>query len=385
MIRIKNSLLTSRHEEFINLVDSISRQYIDPIADKIDRENYYPREVMRVLGKNGILDPKLPIDYGGLSFDNLSVALSVEIISRYSGSLGILTEVQGSLVAHSIYKYGTKYMVEEIVPKLATGELIGSFALTEPCCGSDAAAIETRAERKGGEWVINGRKIWITQGIYADIYVVFTRTGPKEAKHKTITAFLLRRNNCIEATPLEVMGIRGTGTSELRFNDCVVGDDDIVGKVNEGFKIAMDALNIGRLAVASVALGLAEAAYDEALRWVRERTAFGNPLIEFEWVQYELAHMRALIETMRAITYETAMHFDKSYDDYYAFASIAKLIVASNSVDIARRALQLLGAYGLSVNNKLNRIYRDAKLMEIGEGTNEVQMRVLSKWLVKHD
>ncbi|WP_342765487.1 acyl-CoA dehydrogenase family protein [Vulcanisaeta sp. JCM 14467] len=182
--------------------------------------------------------------------DVLGTALSIEVISRYSGSMGILTEVQGFLVTDAFYTYGNKQMREELVPKLARGELIGSFALSEPCCGSDAAAIETRAERRGGEWVINGKKMWITQGLYADVYIVFTRTGPKEARHRAITAFLVRRNKCIEASPINVMGIRGTGTSELTFNDCVVSDDDVVGKVNEGFKIAMEALNLGRIAVA---------------------------------------------------------------------------------------------------------------------------------------
>jgi alkylation response protein AidB-like acyl-CoA dehydrogenase len=384
MIPIRHPLVTKEHEKFVELVDEISRKYIEPIANKIDKENYYPREAIRKLGEHGILSPELPRDYGGSDMDILGTTLSIEVISRYSGSMGILTEVQGFLVTHAIYAFGTNNMREELVPKLARGEWIGSFALTEPCCGSDAAAIETRAERRGGEWIINGKKMWITQGLYADVYLVFTRTGPKEAGHKAITAFLIRRNNCIEASPIHVMGIRGTGTSELTFTDCVVGDDDVVGKVNEGFKIAMEALNLGRIAVASVTLGLAEAAIMEAMEWIRKRNAFDQPLMNFEWIQFQLAEMVSYIETIRSIVYDSAAHFDRKYDDYYAFASIAKLVAALLGVDVIRRAVQLTGAYGVWSNSKLNRIYRDAKLMEIGEGTNEVQRRVISKWLSKY-
>ncbi|GAB6946792.1 acyl-CoA dehydrogenase family protein [Vulcanisaeta sp. JCM 16161] len=384
MIPIRHPSLTKDHEKFIELVDELSRRFIEPVADKIDRENYYPREVIRELGKNGVLAPVLPREYGGYGMDILGTALSIEVISRYSGSMGILTEVQGFLVTDAFYTYGNKQMKEELVPKLARGELIGSFALSEPCCGSDAAAIETRAERRGGEWVINGKKMWITQGLYADVYIVFTRTGPKEARHKAITAFLVRRNKCIEASPINVMGIRGTGTSELTFNDCVVGDDDVVGKVNEGFKIAMEALNLGRIAVASVTLGLAEAALTELLEWVRNRRAFDQPMTNLEWIQFQLADMMAYIETMRSIVYDAALHFDRKYEDYYAFASIAKLAAVLLGMDVIRRAVQLTGAYGVWSNSKLNRIYRDAKLMEIGEGTNEVQRMVIYKWLSKY-
>ena len=384
MIPIRHPSLTKDHEKFVELVDELSRRFVEPIADKIDRENYYPREAIRELGKNGVLAPVLPREYGGYGMDVLGTALSIEVISRYSGSMGILTEVQGFLVTDAFYTYGNKQMREELVPKLARGELIGSFALSEPCCGSDAAAIETRAERRGGEWVINGKKMWITQGLYADVYIVFTRTGPKEARHKAITAFLVRRNKCIEASPINVMGIRGTGTSELTFNDCVVSDDDIVGKVNEGFKIAMEALNLGRIAVASVTLGLAEAALMEALEWVKDRRAFDQPLTNHEWIQFQLADMIAYVETMRSIVYDAALHIDRKYDDYYAFASIAKLTSVLLGLDVIRRAVQLTGAYGVWSNSKLNRIYRDAKLMEIGEGTNEVQRMVIYKWLTKY-
>jgi alkylation response protein AidB-like acyl-CoA dehydrogenase len=384
MIPIRHPLVTKEHEKFVELVDEISRKYIEPIANKIDKENYYPREAIRKLGEHGILSPELPRDYGGSDMDILGTTLSIEVISRYSGSMGILTEVQGFLVTHAIYAFGTNNMREELIPKLARGEWIGSFALTEPCCGSDAAAIETRAERRGGEWVINGRKIWITQGAYADVYLLFARTGPKEARHKAITAFLVKRSNCIEISKLEMMGMRGAGEAEVKFNDCVVGDDDVVGKVNEGFKIAMEALNLGRIAVASVTLGLAEAAIMEAMEWIRKRNAFDQPLMNFEWIQFQLAEMVSYIETIRSIVYDSAAHFDRKYDDYYAFASIAKLVAALLGVDVIRRAVQLTGAYGVWSNSKLNRIYRDAKLMEIGEGTNEVQRRVISKWLSKY-
>jgi alkylation response protein AidB-like acyl-CoA dehydrogenase len=382
IIRVKHPMLDQEHLKLLEHANNVAKEYVEPVADKIDRENYYPRNVMKKLGDSGILSPIMPKEYGGLNADILGTALILEALAWYSGSIAVATEVQGFLVTHAIYTYGSNRHREEFAAKLAKGELIGSYALSEPCCGSDAAAIETRAERVGGEWVINGKKMWITQGLYADLYIVFARTGRKEDKHKAITAFLLRRSNCIETSPIVVMGIRGTGTSELTFNDCHVSDDDVIGKVNDGFKIAMEALNLGRIAIASISLGLSEAALVEALNWLSNRNAFGGPLLNQEWIQFQLADIIARIEAIRSLTYEAASRIDKKFEDYVPHASMAKLIGAMTAVDISRRAIQLTGAFGISYS-KLDRIYRDAKLMEIGEGTNEVQMMVIYKWLQK--
>jgi len=383
MIPIRHPLVTKEHEKFVELVDEISRKYIEPIANKIDKENYYPREAIRKLGEHGILSPELPRDYGGSDMDILGTTLSIEVISRYSGSMGILTEVQGFLVTHAIYAFGTNNMREELIPKLASGEWVASYALTEPCCGSDAAAIETRAERRGGEWVINGRKIWITQGAYADVYLLFARTGPKEARHRAITAFLVKRSNCVEISKLEMMGMRGAGEAEVKFNDCVVGDDDVVGKVNEGFKIAMVTLDLARIGISGVALGLSQGVLDEALEWAKTRTAFGKPLIDWEWIQFQLADMKAKLEIGRTVTYKAAWLYDNKDPSFVLYSSIAKLYTAQMAVEIARDGVQILGGFGYSKESFSERAYRDAKVLEIAEGTNEVQKMVIHKILLK--
>jgi len=307
----------------------------------------------------------------------------VEELSRYSPTLGFITEIVNDNIAYALLKYGTNKHKEEILPKIASGEWVASYALTEPCCGSDAAAIETRAERKGGEWVINGRKIWITQGAYADIYLLFARTGPKEARHKAITAFLVRRSNCIEVSKLEMMGMRGAGEAEVKFNDCVVSDDDVLGRVNEGFKIAMITLDLARIGISGVAVGLSQGVLDEALNWSKTRYAFDKLLIDWEWIQFKLAEMVSELEIGRTITYKAAWLFDNKDPLFIQYSAIAKLYTAQMAVDIARNGVQILGGFGYSKESFSERAYRDAKVLEIAEGTNEVQKIVLFKILTR--
>jgi Acyl-CoA dehydrogenases len=235
----------------------------------------------------------------------------------------------------------------------------------------------------GGEWVINGRKIWITQGAYADVYLLFARTGSKEARHKVITAFLVKRSNCIEISKLEMMGMRGAGEAEVKFNDCVVGDDDVVGKVNEGFKIAMVTLDLARIGISGVALGLSQGVLDEALEWAKTRMAFGKPLIDWEWIQFQLADMKAKLEIGRTITYKAAWLYDNKDPSFVLYSSIAKLYTAQMAVEIARDGVQILGGFGYSKESFSERAYRDAKVLEIAEGTNEVQKMVIHKILLK--
>ncbi|CCC81235.1 acyl-CoA dehydrogenase family protein [Thermoproteus tenax] len=377
------SLLTQEHELVRKTARDFAEKYVGPIARRMDRENYYPRDILRDAGKLGILTPTVPPEYGGGGGDLRSVVVILEELGRVSGGFSLLVEAYGVLFADALKNFGSAGQKEEVLPKVAAGEKIGAFALSEPCCGSDAAAIQTRAERRGGEWVINGAKMWITNGLYADYYLVAARTGPREARHKAITVFLLRRSSCVEASPIEVMGVRGTGTAELKFNDCSVGEDEIVGELNGGWRVLMHTLDVGRVAISGVALGIARGAFEEALAWARSRELFGKRLVEFQNAQFELAEMLASIETARALTYYAAYLYDVGSPEFLLMSHVAKLQAARLAVDVTRRAVQMEGGYGYSKESKAEMFYRDAKILEIGEGTNEVMKYVIYKLLEK--
>ncbi len=377
------SLLTQEHELVRKTAREFAEKYVEPIARKMDRENYYPRETIREAGKLGILTPTVPAEYGGGGGDLRSAVVVLEELGRISGGFSLLVEAYGILFADAVNNFASKRHKEDVLPKVAAGEKIGAFALSEPCCGSDAAAIQTRAEKKGGEWVINGHKMWITNGLYADYYLLAARTGPREARHKAITVFLLPRSECVEAAPIEVMGVRGTGTAELKFNDCRASDDDVVGEVNGGWKIIMHTLDVGRVAISGVALGIARGAFEEALSWAKNRELFGKKLMEMQNAQFELAEMLAAIETARALAYYAAYLYDTGSPDFLLMSHVAKLQTARLAVDVTRRAVQMEGGFGYSKESKAEMFYRDAKILEIGEGTNEVMKYVLFKLLEK--
>ncbi|MFB6470229.1 MAG: acyl-CoA dehydrogenase family protein [Vulcanisaeta sp. AZ3] len=375
--------LTEEHQLIRGSVREFAERYIVPIVRKMDNEDYYPRDIIQELGKQGFLTPSVPTEYGGPGIDLRGSVVVVEELSKYSPALGFITEIVNDNIAYALLKYGTNKHREEVLPKIASGELVASYALSEPCCGSDAAAIETRAERVGGEWVINGRKIWITQGAYADVYLLFARTGKKEDRHKAITAFLVRKSDCVEISKLNMMGMRGAGEAELRFNDCHVSDDDVIGKVNDGFKIAMYTLDLARIGISAVAVGLSQGVLDEATNWAKTRTAFGRPLVDFEWIQFQIADMATRLELGRTFTYKAAWHYDNKDPNFVLYASMAKLYTAMMAVDIARMGVQILGGFGYSKESFSEMAYRDAKVLEIAEGTNEVQMMVVFRSLIK--
>lgn len=377
------TLLTQEHELARRTAKEFAEKYVEPVARRMDRENYYPREVIREAGKLGILTPTVSPEYGGGGGDLRTVVVVLEELGRVSGGFSLLVEAYGILFADALNNFATKRQKEEVLPKVAAGDKIGAFALSEPCCGSDAAAIQTQAEKKGGEWVINGTKMWITSGLYADYYLVAARTGPREARHRAITLFLLPRSRCIEVSPIEVMGVRGSGTAELKLSDCRAGDDDVVGKVNGGWEILTTTLNIGRTAVAGVAVGVARGAYEEALSWARNRELFGKKLVEFQNTQFELAEMLAAIETARTLTYYSANLYDTKSPDFILMTHVAKLQSARIAVDVTRRAVQIEGGFGYSKESKAEMFYRDAKILEIGEGTNEVMKYVIYKLIEK--
>jgi alkylation response protein AidB-like acyl-CoA dehydrogenase len=378
------TLLTQEHELVRKATREFAEKYVEPVARKMDRENYYPREAIREAGKLGILTPTVPAEHGGDGGDLRTAVVVLEELGRISGGFSLLVEAYGILFADAVNDFASKAQREEVLPKVAAGDKIGAFALSEPCCGSDAAAIQTRAEKRGGEWVINGEKMWITNGLYADYYLVAARTGRREDRHRAITLFLLKRSRCIELSPIEVMGVRGTGTAGIKFNDCAIGGDDVVGEVNGGWKILMHTLDVGRVAVAGVALGVARGAFEEALAWARRREGFNRKLVEFQNTQFELAEMLAAVESIRALTYYSAYLYDTKSPEFMLMSHVTKLHAARLAVDVTRRAVQIEGGFGYSKESKAEMFYRDAKILEIGEGTNEIMKYVIYRYIEKN-
>lgn len=373
--------LTKEHRLVRASVREFAEKEVRPIARKVDQENRYPRDILYKLGEQGILGARIPEEYGGSPVDTLSLAIIMEELARVSGSVALIAGVQSGLTSVPIVTYGTEDQKKKYLPKLARGEAVGAFALTEPCCGSDAAAIELRAEKDGDGYVLSGRKTFITNGLYADILVTFARTGKREERHRGITAFIVERSSCIEASPLEPMGFRGTGTAELRYDNCYVPPDNVLGTVGDGFKIAMYTLDEGRIGASAVGVGLATAALEEAYQWTLQRVAFERPIHKFQAVRFQIVDMAVELEAIRLLTYVAAYLKDKGDPRYIWMASAAKLYSGIIANKIAGTAVRILGGLGYVKESNVERIYRDAKLLEIGEGTNEIQKWIIGKIL----
>ncbi len=364
-----------------NSVREFGEKYLAPVAVRIDRENTVPDDVIRAAAEMGYFALRVPEDYGGPGLSTLESAVVVEELARYSSAVSIMATVSGTMVAYPLVHYANDELKREYLERLASGE-IGAFALTEPCCGTDAAAVTTRAVLDGDEWVINGRKTFITNSPYASFFLVAARTGKPEDRHRGVSLFVVDKSNCIEVSKLEMMGYRGSGTSEVVFEGCRVPKQNLVGEVNKGFKIVMDALNEGRIITAATGLGVMQAAFDEALNYAKQRESMGKPLVEHQMVQYMLAEMKLRLEAARTLIYTAAVKVDNGDDDYPMWSSIAKLAAAKWGVDLVRMAMQVLGGIGYSKESPVERHYRDIKMIEIGDGTNEVQRMVIVKALL---
>ena len=372
---------TDEHRLLRKSVREFSESEVKPRAKAIDLKNEYPRDLLEKLAEQGILGVKIPEEYGGSMMDTIATAIVMEELARTSGSVALIAGVQGGLAVTPILLYGSEDQKKRYLPRLAKGEIIGAFGLTEPCCGSDAAALEMRAERDRDGFSLTGRKTYITQGLYADVIVTFARTGSREERHKGITAFIVERDSCIEATPIETMGFRGTGTAELRYENCYVPMDNVLGRVGEGFKIAMYTLDDGRIGASAVALGLATAALEEAYEWTLQRKAFDRPIHKFQAVRFQIVDMAVKLGAMKLLAYTAAHLRDKGDPRYIWMASAAKLYTGIAVNEIASTAVRILGGLGYVKESASERIYRDAKLLEIGEGTNEVQKWIMGKIL----
>jgi acyl-CoA dehydrogenase len=351
------------------------------VARVIDESNGVPEDVLRDVASMGYFSLRVPVEYGGPGLSVLESVVAIEELSRVSSAVGVMATVSGSMVPYPIARYGSRELKERYLGMLARGS-IGAFALTEPCCGSDAAAIMTKAEPDGDEFIVSGVKTYITNAPYADFFVTAVRTGRPEDRHKGISLLVIDRKPCVKVSKLDMMGYRGSGTSEVVFEDCRVPRENLIGEVNAGFKKVMMTLNEGRITTSATALGIMQAAFEEAFNYATQRTSMGVPIIEHQLVQYLVSEMAVLLETARLILYEAARRADEGHPDYARYSSMVKLYVASRGVDLVRMAMQVMGGVGYSRESLVERLYRDIKMVEIGDGTNEIQRMVIVRSLL---
>ena len=374
--------LTKEQEMIRKMVREFAIKEVEPIAAELDETERFPQETIEKMGKLNILGLTIPKEYGGVYVDGISYAIVIEELSRVCASTGIITGVHNSIAPFPIIKYGTNEQKEKYLPKLASGEFIGAFSLTEPNAGTDAGGLQTTAVLDGDEYVLNGTKIFVTNGPQAGVATVLAKTD-KDKGARGISAFLVEKDTPgFTIGTLETkMGIRGSHQCEYVFENCRIPKENLVGKEGLGFKIAMAALDHGRVGVAAQALGIAQGALDESVKYAKEREQFGRPLAKFQAIQWMLADMETRIQAARFLVYSAAEKKTQG-KRFSKEAAMAKLFASETANWVVNRAVQIHGGYGYTRDYPVERYFRDAKITEIYEGTSEVQRMVISGSLI---
>jgi len=376
--------LNSEHRMIRDSARDFAQREIAPIAAQFDESGDFPYETVKKMGTMGFMGIEVPEQYGGAGMDTLAYVLALEEISKVDASHGVIMSVNNSLFCHGILKFGTEQQKQKYLVPVASGRSIGAYSLTEPMSGSDAGTMRSRATREGDYYILNGHKSWVTSGPVADYIVVFMMTDP-EKKQKGITAFLIDAKNSpgfSRGKKEPKLGIRASATSELIFENCRIPITDRLSDEGDGFKIAMTVLDVGRIGIASQALGIAEAAYEASISFAREREAFGQKIGEFQGISFKIADMKTRIEAARLLIYNAAMAKERSKTTGERFtlqSSLAKLFASETAMFCSHAAVQIHGGLGYSKELPVERYFRDAKITEIYEGTSEIQRLVISR------
>ena len=354
---------------------------IKPLAEELDEEERFPVESIPKLARYGFMGIPFPKEYGGAGGNYLTYAMAVEELGKVCATTAVIVSAHTSLCAGPIYYFGTEEQKQKYLVPLAKGEKIGAFGLTEPSAGTDSSMQQTTAVLDGDEYVLNGTNVFITNAGYADIYVVIAMTD-KSKGNKGISAFIVEKGTpgFSVGKKERKMGIRGSATCDLIFENCRIPKENILGKEGQGFKIAMQTLDGGRIGIASQALGIMQGAIDECVKYVMERRQFGKKIGQFQNTQFELADMATKAEAAKLLVYEAAATKDAG-KPYSHLSAMCKYFAGSTASDITRRCLQLFGGYGYTRDYPVERMMRDAKITEIYEGTSEVQKMVISSWM----
>lgn len=379
-----NFNLTKEQEMVRTMVNSFAENEVEPLAADIDLTGEFPHETVKKMSRYGIMGIPFPEEYGGAGGDYVSYAIAVEELSRKCASTGVICSAHTSLCGMPIYMFGTNDQKEKYLTPLAKGEKIGAFGLTEPGAGTDAAGQKTTAKLDGDEYVVNGTKVFITNGGVADVYIVIAVTDKDKGTHKGTSAFIVEADTpgFTIGKKEDKMGIRASATTELIFEDCRVPKENLLGKIGEGFKIAMATLDGGRIGIAAQALGIAQAALDHSIQYSKERVQFGRSISKFQAIQWQIADMATEVEAARMLVYKAA-YLKDTKQPYGSASAMAKLFAAEAAMKASTKAVQIHGGYGYMKDYPVERLMRDAKITEIYEGTSEVQRLVISSSLLK--
>jgi len=375
--------LTTEQAMIRRMVAEFAERELRPRAAEIDMSCEFPWDTIKKMAKLNLMGLPIPTEYGGAGVDTVSYATAVSEIARRCASTAVIMSVHTSVGTYPIYLFGTEEQKKRYVVPLAKGEIIGAFALTEPSAGSDAASIQTTAVKEGDHYVINGSKIFITNGGVAGTVIVLALTD-KSKGHRGMSALIVEKGTegFTIGSKENTMGMRGSDTSELVFENCRVPEENLLGSEGMGFKIGMKALDGGRVGIAAQALGIAEAAMEESIRYSKEREQFGRPIAKFQAVQWMIANMATEIEAARMLVYNAALRKDRG-EQFSKEAAMAKCYASEVAMGATIKAIQIHGGYGYTMDYPVERLFRDAKITEIYEGTSEIQRLVIATNLLR--
>ncbi|MEG1736753.1 MAG: acyl-CoA dehydrogenase [Odoribacter sp.] len=375
--------LSKKEILFQQMIREFAEKEVKPLAAEVDELERFPVETVEKMAKLGIMGIPFPAEYGGAGGDNVLYSMAVEELSRVCGTTGVIVSAHTSLCGAPIYEFGTEAQRKQYLPRLCSGEWVGAFGLTEPNAGTDASAQQTMAVLDGDHYILNGSKIFITNAAYAHVYIVMAMTD-KSLGTKGISAFIVENDfpGFSVGKKEKKMGIRGSATCELIFENCIVPKENLLGKIGDGFKIAMKTLDGGRIGIASQALGIAQGAMDETVKYVKERKQFGRSIGQFQNTQFQLADLQTKIQASRLLVRLAAYKKDQKAS-YSVEAAQAKLFAAETAMEVTTKAVQFHGGYGYTREYPVERMMRDAKITEIYEGTSEVQRMVIAAALLR--
>lgn len=374
-------LLTEEQRMLKEMVAKFAAEKIAPVAAENERNHRFPAEIIREAGELGLMGIAYPTEYGGAGMDFVSYFLAIEEISRWCASTGVIISAHSSLACDPIYRFGTEEQKQKYLPDMLSGKKIGAFSLTESSAGSDSSNTKTIARKEGNKWIINGSKLFATNGKEADVFVLIARTG--EDKHN-LSAFIVEKDMPgYRIGKLEKkLGIRSSSTAEIILDNVEVPEENLLGEVGKGFKIAMVTLDGGRLGIAAQALGIARASIEDAIKYAKERVQFDQPIANFQAIQWMIADMWVEYESALLLTWRASMMKDRGMN-YSREAAMAKLKASEVATFCADRCIQIHGGYGYTEDFNAERYYRDAKITELYEGTSEIQRLVISRSLLK--
>lgn len=378
-----NFQLTEEHEMIRKMVRDFAKNEVGPTAAERDEEERFDMELFRKMAELGLTGIPWPEEYGGIGSDYLAYCIAVEELSRVCASTGVTLSAHTSLAGWPVYKFGTEEQKQKYLKPMAQGEKIGAYGLTEPSSGSDAGGMKTTARLEGDEYILNGSKIFITNGGIADIYIVFALTDPA-SKQRGTTAFIIEKDfpGFSVGKKEKKLGIRSSPTTEIIFEDCRVPKENVLGSEGEGFKIAMMTLDGGRNGIAAQAVGIAQGALDAAVEYAKERKQFGKPIAANQGISFKLADMATAIEASRLLTYQAAW-LESNNLPYGKESAMSKLMAGDTAMKVTTEAVQIFGGYGYTKDYPVERYMRDAKITQIYEGTQEIQRLVISRMLTK--